>query len=440
MARDEGHDYADKRLRELAAAATVEYAMAENEAKLRLAEWAKQFEEEDERRRKAVLAGEMSEKAWKAWRADEMSAGARLSQLVDEMARLYTRAAETCAANVSAQVPGIAAENANWAAFAVSQGLGMALPWTMVDSGTIGVLIGDAGLYLPEPRVNVDADIRWNRQKMKSAVTQGILLGDPMDRIADRLEPVTGMCRASAVRLARTSVTAAENAGRVATFENAKALGVEVKKEWLATLDGRTRYSHRHLDGEKMEVGGTFSNGLRYPGDPQGSYAEACNCRCTLVAAIDGVDTGDAERWSRLPDGMTYAEWKRGGFAAGETREKHVLKSGRYAYSQEEIDEVMERRGIRLNTVVPIMYNPRLGTPGITRYQIPFPGFYHVTSIEIGPQKNGEENELIDSILHEALESKLLARGDKLLEGGDKTVHPYIDKIIARYAKMKGLW
>ena len=98
----------------------------------------------------------------------------------------------------------------------------------------------------------------------------------------------------------------------MATFENAKALGVEVKQEWLATLDMRTRYSHRRLDGEKVEVGGTFSNGLRYPGDPQGSYAETCNCRCTLVAAIDGVDASDAERWSRLPEGMTYAEWKWG--------------------------------------------------------------------------------------------------------------------------------
>ena len=218
----------------------------------------------------------------------------------------------------------------------MSQGLGMALPWTMVDSGTIGVLMGDAGLYLPEPRVNVDADIRWNRQKIKSAVTQGILLGDPMDRIADRLEPVTGMCRASAVRLARTSVTAAENAGRVATFENAKALGVEVRQEWLATLDMRTRYSHRRLDGEKVEVGGTFSNGLRYPGDPQGSYAETCNCRCTLVAAVDGVDTSDAERWSRLPDGMTYAEWKRGDFSTEERakrppRDKRISASPKYA-------------------------------------------------------------------------------------------------------------
>ena len=29
-----------------------------------------------------------------------------------------------------------------------------------------------------------------------------------------------------------------------------------------------------------------------------------------MVAAIEGVDASDAERWSKLPEGMTYEEWK----------------------------------------------------------------------------------------------------------------------------------
>ena len=114
------------------------------------------------------------------------------------------------------------------------------------------------------------------------------------------------------MRWARTYTTAAENAGRVASYERAQKMGIKLKQEWLATLDGRTRHSHRQLDGERREVGKRFSNGCRYPGDPQAAYAEICNCRCTLVAAVDGIDQGTADRFSRLPAGTTYEQWKAG--------------------------------------------------------------------------------------------------------------------------------
>ncbi|MFR3924715.1 MAG: hypothetical protein ACLTXI_05595 [Collinsella sp.] len=36
------------------------------------------------------------------------------------------------------------------------------------------------------------------------------------------------------------------------------------------------------------------------------------NCRRTLIAAVEGVDYSDGKRWSKLPEGMTYEEWKAG--------------------------------------------------------------------------------------------------------------------------------
>ena len=61
----------------------------------------------------------------------------------------------------------------------------------------------------------------------------------------------------------------------------AKAKGADIVKQWDAVLDGRTRDSHRRVDGEIRELDEKFSNGLMFPGDPSGSAAEVINCRCT---------------------------------------------------------------------------------------------------------------------------------------------------------------
>lgn len=58
--------------------------------------------------------------------------------------------------------------------------------------------------------------------------------------------------------------------------------GIILDKQWLATHDERTRDSHAHLDGETVHYNEKFSNGLRYPQDPQGEAGEVYNCRCAM--------------------------------------------------------------------------------------------------------------------------------------------------------------
>ena len=54
-------------------------------------------------------------------------------------------------------------------------------------------------------------------------------------------------------------------------------------KQWDSTLDARTRDSHAQIDGEIKELDEKFSNGLMFPGDPNGAAAEVVNCRCALL-------------------------------------------------------------------------------------------------------------------------------------------------------------
>jgi hypothetical protein len=228
------------------------------------------------------------------------------------MAEGFTSANHAAAQVINGELPAVAAENANYGAYQVDSAAGVGTSFGLQDEGTVHTLLSGSEAFLPQVAVAAAADIAWNRKGIQSAVTQGILLGESIPKIAKRMQSVGAQNRAQAVRWARTYTTAAENAGRVASYERAKGMGIKLKQEWLATLDGRTRHSHRQLDGEKREVGKKFSNGCRYPGDPQAAYAEICNCRCTLVAAVDGIDQDSADRFSRLPAGTTYEQWKAG--------------------------------------------------------------------------------------------------------------------------------
>lgn len=309
---DQAHDYADRKIAEFQAEVWETYQQAQADAQEALSKFLKRFEKEDAKRRKLVEKGEMTKAEYRSWRQGQILRSKQLSSTLDQVSQAMVNANQVAMAALAGKLPEVYAENANYSAFWVCKETGLAVGFDLVDADTVQHMLtaGEAVLMLPS--VNVAKDMAWNRKLVASQLTQGVLLGESIPKMARRVQHVTGSNYATAVRTARTTVTGAENAGRVHSYKRAKEMGIKLEKEWLATLDGRTRHSHRQLDGQKIpnEEGAKFDNGCRYPGDPQGRYDEICNCRCTLVAAIEGVDISDAERWSRLPDGMTYEEWK----------------------------------------------------------------------------------------------------------------------------------
>lgn len=312
---DAAHEAADAAVEAWKAEVWAVYQEAQADAQEALSAFLKRFEKEDEKRRKLVEEGEMTKAEYKSWRSGQILRSRQLSSTLDQVSQAMTEANQVAMAALSGKLPEVYAENANYSAFWVCKETGLAVGFDLVDVETVQHMLtaGEAVLMLPS--VNVAKDMAWNRKLMASQLTQGVLLGEPIPKMARRVQRVTGSNYATAVRTARTTVTGAENAGRVHSYKRAKEMGIKLEKEWVATRDNRTRHSHRKLDGQKIpnEEGAKFDNGCRFPGDPQGRYDEICNCRCTLVAAIEGVDTSDAERWSRLPEGMTYEEWKAGG-------------------------------------------------------------------------------------------------------------------------------
>lgn len=320
MARDSAHEFSDAEIRAFEREVAGVYGEASKTAYANLKRYLAQFEADDEKMRERLEAGEITKAQYRSWRSGKIAAGRRYRIVLKQCAEAMTHANVVAAAAIEGRLPEVYAENYNYGTWQVESAVGVDTAYALQDASTVQRLLTDHDSYLPKPSVNVAKDVAWNRRLIANQITQGVLLGESIPKIAKRMQDVTGANRAAAMRLARTSTTAAENAGRVDSYKRAKGLGIKVQQEWVATLDLHTRSSHREIDREKVEVGEKFSNGCRYPGDPEAPYAQTANCRCTLVACCDGLDVLDGERFSRLPVGMTYEEWKAGKPAVNGTK------------------------------------------------------------------------------------------------------------------------
>lgn len=165
--------------------------------------------------------------------------------------------------------------------------------FTMLDEKTVKRLKKDKKINVPEKKISVPKDMRWNEKQMASKILQGIQGGYSVDKISKSLEEVIGNNRISAIRNARTMTTSAENHGRLDSYQNLNEQGVVQKKVWIATPDDSVRESHLEIDGEEVDIDETFSNGLYFPADGTGPAEEVWNCRCSMSDHIVGFMRSD---------------------------------------------------------------------------------------------------------------------------------------------------
>lgn len=133
----------------------------------------------------------------------------------------------------------------------------------------------------------------------------------------DGVEKMKG-AMASAVRIVRTESTRVLNAASYANSKQLESQGIDVYKEWIATLDDRTRDRHASLDGQRRAIDQPFQiagDNAQYPGE----FSQASlniSCRCTTNTIVPGLEpdirmgrnpvTGENEVFSY----KNYDEWR----------------------------------------------------------------------------------------------------------------------------------
>ena len=322
---DLGHKLTDKELAKLERRIAKLYREAGEELQATIDAYFEQFAKRDEEM-KALIGTVQNGKEWteadyKQWRLNQIGRGERYQAMRDKVAHRVTDANAVAVAYTNDATPGIYSLNRNYSAYTIEQVTGN-VGFDLWDEQTVKRLMVEQPdlmpYYPPKRALKRGIDLAYGKKQITASVTSSILQGKSIKHMADELQKrITTMSRDSAIRTARTAVTGAQNAGRMDSYAAAEKMGVKLKKCWLATLDARTRHSHAMLDGEQVAQDKKFSNGCRFPGDPQGPPWEIYNCRCTLVAALDGIDTSSAQRRARNADtgqtevisNMSYAEW-----------------------------------------------------------------------------------------------------------------------------------
>lgn len=278
MKLDEGFKQSEKMLNELEAKIHKEYAQASKEMADKATAYFNRFKSKDLEQRDRYENGEISKKEYTEWRKRQMATGKRYIAMRDTLAKDLTNTDKIAMKMVNQALPDVYALNMNYGTYSIEKDSKINTSFTLYNHAAVERLIKDNPKLLPNPKVDIPKDLRWNQQHIQSAITQGILQGKSIPEIAKNLQSVTGMDERAAIRNARTAMTGAQNAGRLDSMKRAAARGIGVKKGWLSTLDNVTRDSHVDLDGEVQEIDRPFSNGLMYPADASGAPAEVYNC------------------------------------------------------------------------------------------------------------------------------------------------------------------
>ena len=287
---DEAHILTDQELAALEKRIATEYKKAAEELQEKIDTYFESFAKRDAEQKALigtiVNGREYTEQDYKQWRLAQVGRGERFEALRDRVAERMTHANEVAAAYINDTTPGLYSLNRNYAAYTIEQQVGADVGFDLWDEQTVKRLIvkqPDLMPYYPPKRaVKRGIDLAWGKRQITAQITSGILQGESIKHLADRLQKkIPTMNRDSAIRAARTAVTSAQNAGRIDSYFQAEGMGIRLKKRWLSTLDSRTRHAHQLLDGQVQPNEKPFQSilgDIMFPGDPSAAQANVYNC------------------------------------------------------------------------------------------------------------------------------------------------------------------
>ena len=324
---DKAHRLTDEKLEEMEKRLSAIYSRAEKTVQKKMADYAKSIDEKSTELLQAYKDAETEDDKRKAKKAyirfyRQVVRRKEFTSLSANIADDLYKANVEASAYINSQTPSIYALNYNYINAEMAKDIDGFTPQEITDT--------EAEKYSGYTQQTIDRkkDTEWNKDNLKKSVLAGslLLLGASAIMRHSANNAVEKNHNSASMHNSGMG-TDAENKARLDGMFRASDIGVEVRKQWRATLDNRTRHSHAMLDGKDVALDELFDNGLKYPRDPNGTPEEVCNCRCRLRyittytnaktrSARQGEVTGSYKKDSSFcgtksieVENMTYAEW-----------------------------------------------------------------------------------------------------------------------------------
>lgn len=317
MSVDYGERVADEAVEDIEQRVRSIYQEAADEIQTQMDDFIQSSKARDTVMRQKITRGEITLQQYQDWQMGQVFIGERWEKIKRSIVSSLLNANQIANNIVEGKRKAVFAECHNWNAFSIDKRFDFGLSFGLYDDATVTRLLKERPELLPRRKIKGEKDKAWNRTKISNSITKSILMGESIPEAARRLsKEVSNDDMKAMIRYARTAMTGAQNAGRIEAMHEAKGMGIWIKKQWLATLDKRTRDAHQHLDGQIKDVDEPFESDLgeiKFPGDPEAEPGNVYNCRCTLINVYPEYESHAQRRdneTGEVIEDMTYDEWK----------------------------------------------------------------------------------------------------------------------------------
>lgn len=311
---------AEKRLR---SQFSVRYKTAGEDLENRLRSALSEGSGKAEQLRKLLDSGKITQAEYKR-RMTNLILSLSMRSKAKEMAGIMTDANRDTYAELNAEVPGVLRDGLNREAWAAEMDIRQDVGLCPLSEDETAQLM-EEGYIFPKKEVNREKDIKWNQKSIMVGILAGLAIGIAFDRLCEFVaNRVRKRNQDTMIDRIWETLSGAWESGRDSMLSEEEKKGLRPQKQWIATLDFKTRDAHRQLDGQRVDPDKPYVvNGdeIWYPRDPTAPAYLRCNCRCAerIIRKKYDVPSNRKENLrTPLPGGgwekkiipyMKYDEW-----------------------------------------------------------------------------------------------------------------------------------